>query len=218
MLRVLIISSALLGAGCVAHGRPFTNSSVDFNGGRFHRLQTPGELETVADAVVAIMEESNATLVKRRTTKRETLVLSFRSVFEKDASAPARPGAPNEWFPRGTFNSETPAHGEYVAYGAFFYVELSRLEEGGVEVRALGLPVVDGLTSCPPVVAPYRECEPEEALGPDSFADHVERVSDLSVTGEKEAEVLTGLLAQLQRKKWQDRFKESVRAGVPGAE
>ncbi|MCC6336424.1 MAG: hypothetical protein IT380_20860 [Myxococcales bacterium] len=200
----------LLVAACVTHGRPFNNSSVDFNGGRFHRLQTPGELETVADAVVAIMEESNASLVKRRTTKRQTVVLSFRQSIERAAgttteatSAPAS----SEWFPAGTFNSETATRADYLAYGAFFYVELTRLDEGGVEVSAVGLPVVDGLTSCPQVVSPYRECRPEEAPGPDSFSDHVERVSDISVTGEKEAEVLTGLLAQLQRKKWQDRFK-----------
>ena len=52
-------------SGCVPkYGRAFDNSSVDFNRQSLHRFLTPGEQETVADAVVTIMEATGAPCVR----------------------------------------------------------------------------------------------------------------------------------------------------------
>jgi hypothetical protein len=210
---------AVVLSGCAStKGRPFDNCSADFNEGRLHRLQTPGDLESVADAVVTIMESSGASLVRRRTTKRDSLVLSFRIAVERLArtrsSSTGIYSAPSRWFRTGLFSANTITSAEYVAYGALFYVELTAIP-GGVELQGVGLPVVDGVTACPAVVSPYRECQPARPTGEESFAEHVGHRSKLSVTGAKEAEVLTGLLGQLQRKTWQQRFKASSSGPPP---
>ena len=118
---------------------------------------------------------------------------------------------PSIWFRIGTFGAQTNTT---VAYGALFYVELSPIR-GGVEIQALGLPVVDGVTSCPSVASPYRDCRATAPPGQESFAANVSNRAGISVTGAKEAEVISGLWAQLQRKRWQDAFKASAAAVEP---
>ena len=194
-------------------GRPFDNSSIDFNDANLQRLRTPGELETVADAVASVMESSHASLVKRRATSRGSVVLSFRLAVERVVGSRSTSSgiyaAPNRWFRIGTFGAQTTTAIDYVAYGALFYVELFPIA-GGVEIQALRLPVVDGVTSCPSVASRYRDCHPAPPPGQLSFAANVNNRSGISVSGAKEAEVISGLWAQLQRKRWQDAFRASV--------
>jgi hypothetical protein len=210
---VLSLTAVVWASGCV-FGRSFQNSSADHNNGRLHMFQTPGELETVADAVVSIMESSGATLVKRRETSVGTVVLSFRVSVERVSGSRSESTGlytqPSRWFRAGTFNTQSITQTDYIAYGALFYVELVPLEQL-VELRALGLPVIDGMTACPTLVARYRTCRPVPSGSPQSVAEVVSKRTGISVTGAKEAEVITGLFGQLKRKRWQDAFKGSVR-------
>jgi len=215
-----LVGVAVLLAGCTpVLGRAFTNSSADFNRAAMHRIKTPGELETVADAVVSIMESSGATLVRRKTSSSgSTLVLSFRVSVERvvgtRSTSTGAYAAPSRWFRIGTINSSTVTTANYVAYGAIFYVQLNS-DDRSVELQAIGLPVVDGLTACPALVIPYRLCTPGRARGSAAFADDVRWRTGITVSGAKEAEVLSGLLAQLQRKRWQDTFRASVPKSDP---
>ncbi len=206
----------LLGMACTPkHGRAFDNSSVDFNGNNIHRFRTPGDHETVVDAVVTIMEASGASLVKRRESSRGSVILSFRVAVDRvvgsRSSTAGVYSAPSRWFRVGTFGASTTTSVDYVAYGALFYFELMPIR-GGVEIEALGLPVVDGLTACPLAAEYYRDCRAALSPGELDFAENVQRRSGISVSGAKEAEVITGLWAQLKRKHWQDAFRSSLRS------
>jgi hypothetical protein len=84
---------------------------------------------TVADAVVSVMESNGALLVKRKdASDGSTLVLSFRvSVQRVTGSHSTSSGfysGPSRWFRAGAINSSTVTTADYVAYGAFFYVQL----------------------------------------------------------------------------------------------
>lgn len=204
-----------LSAGCVpVLGRAFENSSADYNEGELHELVTAGDLETVADAVVAIMESSGATFVQRKVSSAgSVLVLSFRVSVERVVGERSRSSRvyspPTRWFRAGTVSSSTVTTADYVAYGAFFYVQLRRSGRN-VVIDAIGLPVVDGLTACPQLVMPFRICRPAASRGAVAFSENVRKKIGITVSGAKEAEVLTGLLGQLQRKRWQDAFRTSV--------
>ena len=194
--------------GCeTVRGRPFTNSSVDFNDGRRHGLRTPGNVETVAEAVVSVMEDSGTRLVKRRDQKSGAVVLAFKATAERATGASSVSTSiyvpPTRWFRAGTFSSEGASRTTYVAYGGHFYVEV-RPRDGGIEVTAIGLPVIDGLTACPEEVERYRACKPTRAPMGHSFATEVREQTGIDVRGRKEADILSGLMAQLQRKRWQD--------------
>lgn len=210
------LSVGVLLLGCTPKlGRAFDNSSVDFNGQNLHRFRTPGDPETVADAVVTIMEASGASLVKRRDSSRGSVILSFRVAVERvvggRSSTSGVYSAPSRWFRAGSFGSSTTTTIDYVAYGALFYFELVPIQ-GGVELEALGLPVIDGVTACPLAADAYRDCRPMLPRGEAGFAENVQRRSGISVSGAKEAEVISGVWAQLKRKRWQDVFRSSLKS------
>ena len=217
---VLVAAGALLSSGCVpVLGRAFENSSADYNDGDMHEMRTPGEMETVADAVVSVMESSGATFVQRKASSSgSVLVLSFRVSVERVVSSRSRTSgsysAPTRWFRAGTVSSSTVTTADYVAYGALFYVQL-RSVGTDVLLQAIGLPVIDGVTACPQHAIPFRICQAARARGRVAFADDTQNRTGITVSGAKEAEVLTGLLGQLQRKRWQDAFRASVSAVKP---
>lgn len=213
-VQILAVLSAL-GVACAPfrQGRAFDNSSADFNEGRPHELTTRGELETVADAVVTIMESSSgATLAKRWSASAGSTVLSFRISAERATRTTSKTSGvyfPPSRLTAGVGESETVTHTDYIAFGSRFYVELTQ-HDGSIQLSALGVPVIEGIAACPPSVAAYRKCSPHPATDSSSVSDNVKRNTGVSVTGAKEAEILNGLLAQLQRKRWQDVFRSSA--------
>lgn len=205
-MRTLVLFAVLFTSACATQqGRPFDNSSVDFNGRRLQRMETVGEYETIVDAIVSIMESRGATLVKRRERTPGMTVLSFRM-------SSGRSYLPQKRFRPGTFSGRRETYADYVAWGGFYYVELAPTTQGAT-IQAIGLPMVDGLTACAPQALTWRECTPVEAASSEDFADSVHRRGRVDVRGVKESEVIAGLFSHLGLKRWQDYFRASLQSG-----
>ena len=149
------------------------------------------------------MESNGAKLVERRGSSDSCLVLSFRASAERVLGSRSSTAGS---YSRRASSSETATTQDYVAYGGLFFVELCA-SSFGAELQAIGLPVIEGQTACPKLATRYVSCSPVPASGGRDFADGVQRWKGISVKGRQEAELLTGLLAQLQRKQWQDVFR-----------
>lgn len=199
---VVAVVFGLLQVGCAA-GRPFTNSSIDFNRGEQHRLVLKGDFDAVQDAVASVMAERHATLYRRRHTDRGSVVLSFRVEAERKRGSRSSGGA----FSIGSYvASEVVTTNEYLKFGALYFLEFTRAG-GTVSVEALGLPVVDGYTACPAVARErYIECTEFAATSTQGFAEAAEEEYGVSVDGAREAAMISGLFAELQRKKWRDAY------------
>ncbi len=216
MKRLTIIALLFSSACATQRGRPFDNSSVDFNGRRVQRMETVGEYETIVDAIVSIMESRGAMLVKRRERSPGMTVLSFRIAAVRLASTTTVSSGtyvgPARWFPVGTFSGRRQTYADYVSYGGLYYVELAPTPRGA-SIQALGLPVVDGLTACPHQALTWRECAPAQAVSAEDFADAVRRRGRVDVRGMKESEIIAGLFSHLGLKRWQDYFRASLQSG-----
>ena len=194
---------AFLQLGCV-HGRPFSNSSIDFNRGQQHRLVLKGHLDAIEEAVASVMAERHATLYRRRITDRNSTVLSFRVEQERRRGSRSQGGA--FLVGRHALITDEATTDEYLKFGSLYYVEFARSGES-VIIEALGLPVVDGYTSCPTVArARYIECNVFAAQSSQSFADTAEQDYGVSVNGARESEMISGLFAELQRSRWRDTY------------
>jgi hypothetical protein len=196
-MRLLVLIGAFgFSVGC-ATGLPFVNSTLDFNNGQTHQLTVTGRLDAVADVVASIMTERGAALLKRRVPENGALVLSFRRDLERQSGSTSTGTANHGW---GGVHIETT--NEFVGYGSLYYVEL-RSRAGQVDIEAVGLPIIDGRTACPDLVrARYRDCKPAESSSVSSFVHEQENSTGIRANGAREADVLSGLLAEMARKKW----------------
>lgn len=210
-LAAVFIAAGL--AGCVV-GRPFVNSSMDFNEGKMHQLMVNGDIAGVADAVTAIMKERGAVIVKRREFSDGALILSFRQEEERVRGARAKTSSRHFGSSKALTlgSSTTDVAYESVFFGSLYYVELNAAGER-VTVEAVGLPVVQGRTACPELVnARFRACKPAQSSSEDSFAREVSDKLGVNVAGRKEADTIGGLMAELQSKKWVNQYSGGEQA------
>lgn len=189
----------LLSLGC-ATGRPFVNSTLDFNNGQAHKLTVSARIHAVADTVASIMTTRGALLVKRRVPQGGSVVLSFRHELERQTGSISTPYGrlmtehnQNLWV-----NDETK--NVFVDYGSLYYVELTARADH-VDIVAVGLPSFEGRTACPELVRQrYRDCKPAQASSSEGFAKEMETANGIRADGAREADMVTGLLAELQVK------------------
>lgn len=198
-----MLAVVLIGSSCVA-GRPFLNSSADFNSGRAQRIVIQGERELVEEAITTIIAERGGILARRRQLGTGATLLSFRREIERLAgtttSSTSVAGASG---PSSVANTEF----DYLSYGSLYYVEVSG-PGGAVVVEVVGLPVVDGVTACPTFLRErdYRDCiarAPPDTTE-ESYAEWASRRYDVPSNGRRESEFIASVFAELSRKKWRD--------------
>ena len=180
--------------GC-ATGKPFVDSTLDHNGGRMNSRSVQGSVDAVAANVIRLGKERGLVLVKKRETQRGTMVLSLKQDisrvrgFETDSVGGYYKGF-------GASHSSTSV--VEVESGSLFYVELSPASDE-ILVEMVGLPAVEGVVSCPPLVQQrYRQCVPAEGFAHGvSFRNSMEVDLGVRLDARRERDVVTGILGEL---------------------
>ncbi len=219
--RLGVWSVALfLWSGCAGvslkKGPAFTNSSLDYNARQLHSVELQGDVEPVLEAVTISMTERGARLLRRSMVDGHPMLV-FRVSAETGSTAVERGyyRAPRKQVNVSVSRYRATTNISSLSYGSLFYFEA--LPSGRTTtLRALGVPTVSNIVACPQPVQRFTVCAPytlEQEVPSGEEAQSVPQlVSDaagVSVSGNTEAEVLNGLVAELQGFRWQKFLRES---------
>lgn len=163
---------------------PFQASSLSRNNGQPHRvLLRDSGLDAVVDRVITLAKHRQLTLVRQAAIGKVRYDLAFR-------------GKPvDRRIQRGTRSST-------LGYYSRYFVEVQK-NASSVLITAAGVPVLNGLMACPKYLQQKLGCS-APMLGHYEGSDVVSTTYHnwrLDVSGSQEAEILSGLLAELKRAK-----------------
>ncbi|MBW2736878.1 MAG: hypothetical protein JRH20_31225 [Deltaproteobacteria bacterium] len=178
LLTLVVSSSCVVGQ---MPKEPFLASSLDKNGARYHQLLLDGGVRQISGRLITLAKEREMVLVQQRRCGAKGCELAFRS----------KP------VDRRVLRGTSSRHLSY--YSRYFF----RLVRKGdkVEVSSVGLPVLDGRMACPQAAKPLVTCRLEKLTHHrnKTLVASVRAEWGYDVSGQNEAELLTGMLAELPR-------------------
>jgi hypothetical protein len=191
-----VCGSLALVSGCAAvmgvHQVPLVNSSLDMNKGVPHAaLVRDAAPEDVVKKVLALAEKREY-LVVTKSCEADACAFELKSKAH-ELSKTVGSGHSFE----GTGRSQVATYN--VSFASRIFGSAKR-EADGVRVEMVGVPVINNTPSCPPVLEHAGHCKPElfNVQGDQTPAQSFKGIWGEDISGATEAEVITGIFAELQ--------------------
>ena len=211
-----VLAACLAGgaAGCVKVKRvPFVSSSLSANQGTAHAVElSAASLEEVSDRAIELFARRGAA-VTGRSCQGDVCDLVFKSDGEAKTLTVSRkettttehgePDVVDRLLRTEPDRKETTVRTEkrvHMARQSKIFVRIMQRDDG-VRIEAVGVPVLNGEQACPPYVAQeYEACSPPllQTVGNLSLTDGVRQQWGHDISGAVEADLIGGVLAELQ--------------------
>ena len=186
---------ALLQAACATTTTtdiPWVSSSLDFNGGRAHRIVLKNtDAQAVVKRIAPIAEKRDVVIVFS-SCKSEQCDFSMKRKTQPATSSEAGGYAGKTWV--SLASSATNA-----TFSSQFFGRCSSTDDGTV-LEMLGAPVMNDMVGCPKALEKLRRCKLTNVgiNNSESVPEVVSAQFGVDVSGHVEAEIITGIFTELQ--------------------
>lgn len=193
--RWQLLLVGLLGASCARAKSvqvPWVSSSLDFNGGRAHRIVLKNTDPLSLVKRIAPIAEKRDVVIVFSSCKDEGCEFSMKRKPQTATSNEAGGYLGKEWV--SLSSSSTNA-----TFSSQFFGRATRSASDTV-LEMLGAPVMNDVVGCPPALEELRRCR-RTAVGvrnADSVPDVVKAQFGVDVSGHAEAEIITGIYTELR--------------------
>lgn len=202
---VLVISMALACGGCMTlmgiKQVPLVHSSLDTNGGSPHSAMVAGsDVQELVRMITTLGEKRGLVLVEKKCVEASECRLVYKRNPEsksKTVGSGTVSGYGSHESSRVSGSSSTSTYN--LEFSSRIFVSV-RKQKHGISTEMIGVPVVNGNLSCPPLLETRGVCkaQPFNVQGEQTPAESFRGIWGVDISGKEEAEIISGILAELE--------------------
>lgn len=197
-MRIRFLASSLIAVctGCMTlmgiKQVPLAHSSLDMNNGTPHMKTIQlVDLDQLTKTISSLGEKRDLVIVKKECPNESECDLVYKRRTDSRSKTTGS-GVTSS----GVGSSSTTTYN--IEFSSTIFATL-RKQDSAVKIEMVGVPVVNGKPSCPPLLETRGECKAElfNVQGDQTPAESFRGIWGVDISGQAEAEIIAGMLAEL---------------------